>query len=462
MKKSLTLTLGLALSPWAAANDDIQLLQQLFQQGQSVDAYELGLELQPELEGNSQFDYYFGAAAIDSGDASQGVFALERVLIQQPNNQAARLELARGYFDLEEYQRSRKEFETAMQGNPPQEVKDKIQRYLDAIRQREGRYRSSAQGFFRFGLGQDSNANSATGANQLDDITPALATTLAAIDPNFTTTLDDASREADSSFSDVAAGVNLTFPLTPSFTLKAGTSLQSTIYNDSIASNFNTTSFNFHAGVDQRLGEHIISYGLAHQALLLTDEFFRNTSNLILGWRYKPRENNQLAAYARFQQTENELGDNANQRDIDGQVIGFNYSHAFTGKLSPLLVAGISYGSEEPQDQNSSVVAASTRRAKFERDYYGINIGGQISLNNRHSLGASANWLSSEYGAPDSAFQNKTRDDDLTSLRIEHNFLVNKRWKLNSYASYTDNSSNITISDYDRTRVGINFIYETN
>ena len=50
MKKSLTLTLGLALSPWAAANDDIQLLQQLFQQGQSVDAYELGLELQPELE----------------------------------------------------------------------------------------------------------------------------------------------------------------------------------------------------------------------------------------------------------------------------------------------------------------------------------------------------------------------------------------------------------------------------
>ena len=41
------------------------------------------------MEGDGNFDYIYGVAAIDTGHASEGVFALERVLIQFPGDSKA-------------------------------------------------------------------------------------------------------------------------------------------------------------------------------------------------------------------------------------------------------------------------------------------------------------------------------------------------------------------------------------
>ena len=82
------------------------LLKQLFDSGDSQAAYDYALSEISKYEGDPTFDYYYGAAAIDIGEANEGVYALERVLVSQPNNHAARLELARGYFILQEYTRS--------------------------------------------------------------------------------------------------------------------------------------------------------------------------------------------------------------------------------------------------------------------------------------------------------------------------------------------------------------------
>ena len=86
---------------------DLERLQQYFSQPDKRQAYEYASAYREVYEGDPYFDYYYGVAAIDSGKVSEGVFALERVLIAFPDDPVATLELARGYYILEEYSRAR-------------------------------------------------------------------------------------------------------------------------------------------------------------------------------------------------------------------------------------------------------------------------------------------------------------------------------------------------------------------
>src|SRR5690349_11553420 len=113
----------------AAPADDIKAL---VEKGDAKGAYELGKK-NPEELGNPAFDFYFGVAAIDSGHAGEGVLALERYVVNFPDNYNARLELARGYFVMGDDQRAREEFSAVLKTNPPPAVAANIERFMDAL-----------------------------------------------------------------------------------------------------------------------------------------------------------------------------------------------------------------------------------------------------------------------------------------------------------------------------------------
>ena len=69
--------------------------------------------------GDPAYDYLLGIAAIDSGELTRGVFALERVLAVNPNHAQARAEIARAYFLMGENKVARQEFEQVKQARPP-------------------------------------------------------------------------------------------------------------------------------------------------------------------------------------------------------------------------------------------------------------------------------------------------------------------------------------------------------
>ena len=52
-------------------------------------AYEYAQDLSSKYAGDSQFDYWYGKAAYESGHYSEASFALERVLIVEPGHQPA-------------------------------------------------------------------------------------------------------------------------------------------------------------------------------------------------------------------------------------------------------------------------------------------------------------------------------------------------------------------------------------
>ena len=137
---------GIALG---APSDD---LKTLLEQGKTEEAYQLGRKTPDEL-GNPAFDFYFGVAAVNSGKASEGVLALERFLLNFPDNDVARLELARGYFLAGESGRAKEEFEAILAKKPAPDVTRVIDEYLEAIKERDTKYASSAAWYVELGGG---------------------------------------------------------------------------------------------------------------------------------------------------------------------------------------------------------------------------------------------------------------------------------------------------------------------
>jgi hypothetical protein len=154
------------LVPTFAHADVADEMKALIEQNKAKEAYELGLKHQ-DLLGEDRFDYVFGVAAIDSGRVSLGVLSLERVLLSNPGDDLVRLELARGYFNLGEYQRSKDEFLEVKSHKPPAGVVSTINIYLDLIAGKEKKERINGSLYAEVGIGYNSNVNAATSVNSI-------------------------------------------------------------------------------------------------------------------------------------------------------------------------------------------------------------------------------------------------------------------------------------------------------
>lgn len=96
----------------AVADETLDRARTLLGQKNPVAAYELLAPLAEAREGEPEFDYVFGIAALDAGFVTEAVFALERVLAMDPGNDVARAEIARAYFLLGETETAKQEFNT--------------------------------------------------------------------------------------------------------------------------------------------------------------------------------------------------------------------------------------------------------------------------------------------------------------------------------------------------------------
>ena len=150
-----------------AAEDEspVPAMDALFTQEQYQQAFAIGQENLNEWEGDPNFDYIFGLAALESGNANDSVFALERVAATatDPDLRAlARLELARAYFVTNNLTASKNLFNAVLATNPPPNVQQNIQVFLQLIEARQNAQAPTLNWTISSVIGSDSNANSAT------------------------------------------------------------------------------------------------------------------------------------------------------------------------------------------------------------------------------------------------------------------------------------------------------------
>ena len=381
------------------------------------------LERSREEAGEAAFDLSFGVAAIESGHPDQAVFALERVLLQQPWNHRARLELGRAHYLLGEYPRARRAFEAVLAANPPSAVAEKARAWLAAIARQQRRRRPDLAMEVGLLVGADSNVNVATSAEQIH--IPALGRFLLA---------PSARRQSDRFRQFEFAGSGA-WPVDQQQTLFLG-------------------------------------LGITDRENFATQDYDLRTESLRLGWMREPSGGGRFRLPVDLQWTQV-----ANRSWRRLALAGLEWEGTVAGR--PLL-AGMQWGTQvypdSPLQDTRLLIAQAAMRFRTPRGTpltVSVDLGGEAA---RHEAGAynarrylglrflwsipaaawrlslEADWQRALYGDPHPVFMTTRRETwkhvELSGLRR-----LGRRWSLELRLDLAANDANIEFYSYRRGQV---------
>lgn len=407
----------------------------LLKSGNPAAAYALLEPFEFEHAGEARFDYLIGIAALDSGKPDKATFVFERVLTANPGLAAARLEMARAYYQLGDLPRARAEFVATMQQNPSEPTRATIQKYLDAIDgQQIGKTRVS--GYIGGTLGRDSNINYSTDQSQVIVDAYSLSTPV---------TLDPSNVKTADNYFVAAAGGEIHQVLNGNWGLYANGDVRKR--SNQTYSQFDLLGLNGRAGIEFETRNNRLRAGvLASQDSLGGARNF-DTAGLSGDWRHSLSPANQLNVFA--QQVQYRFADPVmQQNDFNRQVMGGGWLHVFPDGRSSLS-ASVYFGSEKDAPPTSS-----TPSPNGAKRLQGIRIGGQTALSERTVLFASAGKQIGSYDKT-SVYFLRQRDDSLYDMTVGANWHWGREWTLRPQLSYFRNDSNIDIYSYDRMDVSL-------
>ncbi len=437
---------------FAQPQGPISQIAQLNAEGRSAEAYNLAIQQLAQLEGEPAFDLHYGVAAVDTGRASEGAFALERVLMNQPTNDYARLELGRAYFALEEDDRAEREFNQVLASNPPQEVVQNVQPYLRAIDNRRSKRETTIVANVELGSGYDSNILASPDTDTF--FIPLLA--------------DDAtlaSSELDDVFYQFKGDVGVNHPFLPgtSFFARANMSLRE---NDegfrlldpsdpsSVVGLGRIFGYGASSGIRRERGAHNVSLSAEFNIMEIDKRGYRDSYGLRSSWRYAWSP---LSSITFFGSANKFSHQDLPFKDSLMTMGGLTLQHQILAPMRPLLSIGGVLGDENAKNDDlpgalatadREIVGANASLALTPAPNWQLTLGYDISQNSYS--GESLNALPSGSSSGDVFVK---RNDTQKTFRLGLAWLPmdNVLLKLDGSTGQTD--SNIAIFDYDRNQL---------
>lgn len=412
-------------------------MKSLVQQGRFADAFSLGMKHE-SLAGEPIYDYYFGVAAVDSGRASLGVLALERVLLSNPGNDLARLELARGYFVLEDYERAREEFLILAAKDLPPSVKASIEKYLGAIRGKDPEFRTVSKGYIEYAIGHNSNVNSSTNQSVLFPLFGQ------SVDP----VLIQPDRAKSSALSQLAVGLSTSGPIVAGVKYNLGVDVSHRQYSS--VDSFDQTTGGVGFGVEY--GGETALYRLstfAQQAQLDSNKL-RDTYGLAVEYSKPLNKETSIRGGLGFAQLRY-AGDNESRNaDLPTLALGFNTY------IGGVWKAGVDATLNIGREKNLK------GRSDFTRDIYGVRfvLGFQPAPRWQGSLMYA--YTKSNYEGPDqfAPAEQTYKNEDLHNLELGLQYQLTRGWSARGELGLTKNISNVTLYEYDQKTAFIKMRYE--
>lgn len=419
----------------AAPADDIKAL---LEKGQAAEAYDLGRQHQDQL-GNPFFDFYFGVAAIGAGRAGEGVLALERFVVNAPNNINGRLELGRGYYVLGEDTRARQEFERVLASSPPPEVQANVQRFLDAIRSREYLYRPTQGFYLEAGLGYDSNANAGVNSASITRWTIPLS-------------INSSGVKQSDSFHTLGAGFAFSHPIQPGLFAVVSGAYDGKYHHSE--SQLDQEALRVDGGLTWIREKDLWRMAAGFSTLRVESDRFRDIWSLSGEWHRQLDELRGFNAFAQYADFSYTGGNSA--RDSGLGTVGVGYRQAIQSPMQPLLSASAYIGKEDVR---------SSERADLSRDLYGLRVSASITPAPKWSLQAGLSFQTSKFdgGAPSPVVglpPEPTRKDDYTAIDLTLAYALTRNWTLKGELLVSRNSSNDALAAYRREVIGFKARYD--
>ena len=414
----------LALLPGFALADELtDRAKTLLEQNKATEAFAL-LDTEENVRaGEVSYDLLLGVSALESGQNTRAVFALERVLAVEPNNARARAEIARAYLAMGDTTAARQEFESVQKQGVPPEVSDTIDRFLDAVDRIDSVTRTTVRGYAEAGLGYDSNVNAATSKSTI--AIPGFG--------GLPFTLDSDSKASESWMSNLAGGLNLRAPINRDVAFVAGAS--GVLRSNFQAHQFDNLSADAYAGIVVTQDKNVFSFNAQFNQYLLDDHNYRTAAGMSGQWQYNLDARNQFSAFVQYSDLHYPTQE---VRDADRWVAGGAFAHAFRGGE---VVYASAYGlTEDPQQSGVQWLGF---------DGFGVRAGGQMNLNAKTVLFAGGAVEYRHYAAEDPSFLTERKDTQY-DLTLGVNYTPARNWIVTPRLSFTYNDSNIDLNTYHR------------
>jgi len=425
------LLLSFALPAMAAPADEVKAL---LEQRKAADAYALAKQ-HPEEIGNPAFDFFFGIAAIDSGHAGEGVLALERYVINFPDNREARLELARGYFVLGEDARAREEFNGVLKSNPPPAVVANIERFMNALDARQSSYRTTTGVYAELGYGHDTNVNGGVGNSGI--VLPVFGSVR----------VDATGVRAAADFLYAAIGGEIIHPIAPGLAVFANGRLDTKNNSGELPSRFDQNNIIVNGGLTYLLDKNLWRFMASHATVEVDNKRFRDVDSLSGELSHQIDELQSAGPFVQLARL-NYMGDNE-PRNADFYAAGANYRKAFIGPFQPLLTVSASVA-DEHNTQN---------RPDLGRTMWGGRVAVAVTPAPKWSAAVGVAYQNSKYSAQDPLLLT-TRKDDYYALDATVGYAFSRHLSLRGELLLSDNKSNLELYEYKRNIIGAKLRYD--
>ena len=188
---------------------------ELARAGKAVEAYELLAAAEDAYIGTIEFDYALGRAALAAGRPDKATLALSRVLALDPAHAGASIDIGRAYLALGDFARARKTFQDLLAMEPPSQIREQLQGFLDLIDASAAAAPPSRglsrQGYLGLLIGRSSNVNQAPSQSVI--FVPGVGS-------NFE--LPGQNVQKPDSFAGIAGGIDVSKPLGDTYSVILG------------------------------------------------------------------------------------------------------------------------------------------------------------------------------------------------------------------------------------------------
>ena len=413
----------------AQTTPDLAQARALLLAGQAGAALKLLAPHEDISAGILEFDYLFGVAALEAGDASKATIALERALIVNPNHAGARLDLARAYFALGDRGRARNEFNVALAQDPPVNARATINAYLariDSGASAAGGGGTRASGYLDITAGRDTNVNNATSQGQI--FVPVFG---------FSVQLAPSSQRTADNFMSVGGGGEVSHALSSNTSLFAGGDAR--LRFNQHADTFNFNQFDVRAGAQHTFSSaSLLRASIAHQQYYLDNNNYRGSSGLNLEWRQALSSTQQLSLFGAGNRVRfKDAAQVANDTNL--ALFGVGYTHALNAVARTTLSVSATVGYERDIGE----------RIDGDRKLVGVRVGGQTGWGENIDVYATAGYQPSRFQTRNVIF-NAQRVDNQTDAALGAVWRFGRAWHLRPQLTYMRNASNIDINAYNR------------
>jgi thioredoxin-like negative regulator of GroEL len=403
----------------------------LVRAGRAEEAWQLLAPLEARHAGEPDFDYLLGLAALESGRPNRATFVLERVIAVNPGHLAARLEMARAYFALNDHERAEREFDFILRSAAPEDIRKLSAAYLDRIRDATRRGAADVSGYAEAAFGRDTNVSAA--AAQGSFFVPGLGIELIA-DPAFQRRPDD--------FVSLGAGIEYARALGLDSGLVLGADARQRWHSD--AERFDFRALDLQAIFEQRLGaRNSLRYSVRHGEYELDAQRYRTTQSIGAEWgrRLEPRTRVGLSAEAHRIRYRTQ---DAAAASSDLAAVSASAAHFLDASMNTTLYTALYAGSDN----------AVAGRVDGDRRLFGASVGLQRPLLPGLEAYLRLSMLRSDYRTENPDFGLKRRDDQIDGA-IGLAWAFARGWVLRPQVLHTYNESNIPLNEYRRTETSI-------